>query len=73
MGRLWKQLADPRRFYEEVRSESWKPPIVFFLWITLVISIATPIVNYFGVESTDLSSSYQAQILAYNILKKTLA
>jgi hypothetical protein len=72
MRRLWKQLADPRGFFEEVRNEGWKPSFVFFLWITLVISITTPIVNYFGVESTDLSSSYQAQILAYNILKKHL-
>jgi len=29
----------------------------------------TPIVNYFGIASTDISSSYQAQIAAYNIVK----
>jgi hypothetical protein len=69
---LWKQLADPHGFFEEVRNEGWKPSFVFFLWITLIISIATPFSNYFGVESTDLSSSYQAQILAYNILKSNL-
>jgi len=72
MRKLLKQLADPPSFFEEVRSEGWRPSLVFFLWVTLIISIATPIVNYFGVESTDLSSSYQAQILAYNILKKHL-
>ncbi|MEM2940370.1 MAG: YIP1 family protein [Thermoproteota archaeon] len=70
--KLIKQLADPTGFFEEARSEGWKPPFVFFLWVTLVISIVTPIVNYLGVESTDLSSSYQAQILAYNILKSNL-
>jgi hypothetical protein len=49
-----------------------KTSLVFFLWVTLIISIVTPIVNYFGVESMDLSSSYQAQILAYLFLKSSL-
>ena len=44
----------------------------FFLWVTLLISVATPIVNYFGIESTDFSSSYQAQIAAYNLVKNNL-
>ena len=44
----------------------------FFLLITIVISIVTPIVNYLGIRSTDFSSSYQAQILAYNLLENTL-
>ncbi|MEM2929591.1 MAG: YIP1 family protein [Thermoproteota archaeon] len=70
--KLSNQLADPRGFFEEVRGECWRPSLVFFLWVTLVISIATPLVNYLGVESTDLSSSYQAQILAYNVLKNGL-
>jgi hypothetical protein len=30
--------------------------------------MVTPIVNYFGVKSTDLSSSFQAQIVVYNLL-----
>ncbi len=48
------------------------PAFVFFLWVTLFISIATPIVNYAGVASTDLSSSYQAQIAAYRLVKNNL-
>jgi hypothetical protein len=36
--------------------------------ITMLLSIATPIVNYYGIESTDLSSAYQAQILSYRLL-----
>lgn len=72
LGRLLNLLADPRGFFEGVWGEGWRPSFVFFLWVTLAISIVTPLVNYFGVESTDLSSSYQAQILAYNVLKNGL-
>jgi len=67
--KLAKQLANPTEFFNNVRAENWKHAFVFFLWITLFISVVTPIVNYFGVESTDLSSSYQAQILAYSFVK----
>jgi hypothetical protein len=38
----------------------------------LLISVVTPIINYLGVESTDFSSSYQAQILAYNLVRNSL-
>jgi len=69
---LAKQLANPRDFFNSLRNEGWKPAFVFFLWVTLLISLVTPILNYFGMESTDLSSSYQAQILAYNLMKKSL-
>ena len=69
---LAKQLANPSEFFNSVRTEDWKPAVVFFLWITLFISVVTPIVNYFGIESTDLSSSYQAQIVAYNLVKNNL-
>ncbi|MEM2088246.1 MAG: YIP1 family protein [Thermoproteota archaeon] len=70
--KLVKQISDPTGFFEETRSEGWKPSFIFFIWVTLTISIVTPIVNYLGVESTDLSSSYQAQILAYKVLKSSL-
>lgn len=69
---LAKQLANPREFFNSVRTEGWKPAFVFFLWVTLFISVVTPIINYFGVKSIDLSSSYQAQILAYNLVKNNL-
>lgn len=55
-----------------MQGENWKPAFGFFLWVTLFISVITPIVNYFGIESTDLSSSYQAQIAAYNLVKNSL-
>lgn len=69
MEKLARQLDNPSEFFNDVRTEDWKPAFVFFLWVTLFISIVTSIVNYFGVESTDLSSSYQAQVAAYNFVK----
>ncbi|MBS7656498.1 hypothetical protein KEJ33_01045 [Candidatus Bathyarchaeota archaeon] len=45
---------------------------VLFICITLVVSVVTPVVNFLGIESTDLSSSYQAQIMAYNFVKGSL-
>jgi len=69
--KLAKQLVNPMEFFNSVRAENWKHAFVFFLWVTLFISVVTPIVNYFGVESTDWSSSYQAQILAYNFTKNS--
>jgi hypothetical protein len=72
VGQLAKQLANPSEFFNGVRTEGWKPAFVFFLSVTLFISIITPIINYFGIESTDFSSSYQAQILAYNVVKNNL-
>jgi len=38
----------------------------------LLISLVTPVLNLVGMESTDLSSSYQAQIIAYNLVKRNL-
>ncbi|MDH5770775.1 MAG: YIP1 family protein [Candidatus Bathyarchaeota archaeon] len=72
MEKLAKQLANPGEFFNSVRPEDWKPAFAFFLWVTLLISLVTPILNYLGMESTDFSSSYQAQILAYNLVKKSL-
>jgi hypothetical protein len=70
--KLARQLANPRGFFNGVRNENWKPAFVFFLWVTFFIAIVTPIANYFGIESTDFSSSYQAQIAAYNLVKHNL-
>ena len=72
MEKLAKQLANPSEFFNSARAEDWKPAFAFFLWVTLFVSIVTSILNYFGMESTDISSSYQAQILAYNLVKRSL-
>jgi len=69
---LVNQLNDPIGFYEGVRGEGWRPALVFFTCVTLLISIITPTLNYLGVASTDLSSSYQSQILAYRFVKDNL-
>jgi len=69
---LTKQLSNPSEFFNGVKTEGWKPAFAFFLWVTLCISVATPFVNYLGIASTDFSSSYQAQILAYNFVKNNL-
>jgi len=72
LSTLLKQLTNPTEFFECTRNEDWKPSFVFFLWITLFVSIATSLVNFFGVESTDFSAAYQSQIAAYNIVKSNL-
>ena len=69
LRQLQKLLTDPIAFFKNVKAESWKPAFIFFLWVTLIISVVTPIVNFFGIESTDISSSYQAQIIAFRIVK----
>jgi len=70
--RILGLLGNPTGFFEEVRREGWKPAFRFYLEVTSFLSIVTPIVNYFGIESTDFSSSYQSQILAFRLLKNTL-
>jgi hypothetical protein len=70
--KLARQLANPREFFDEVRTEDWRPAFAFFLWVTLFISVITPIVNYLGIESTDLSSSFQAQVMAFSFVKSNL-
>ena len=72
LKQLKRVLTNPSGFFNDVRAEAWKPAFIFFLWVTLIISVVTPIVNYFGIESTDVSSSYQAQIAAYNLVKNNL-
>jgi len=69
---LAKQLSNPSEFFNSVRAEGWKPAFVFFLWVTLFISVVTPIVNYFGIATTDFSASYQSQVLAYSFVKNNL-
>ena len=72
LSTLFRQLANPTEFFNNARSEDWKPSFLFFLWITLFVSIATSLVNFLGVESTDFSAAYQSQIAACNIVKNNL-
>jgi hypothetical protein len=70
--KLKRMMISPVEFFNDVRNEGWKPSFVFFLCVMLIISIITPILNFFGMESNDLSSSCQAQIAAYNIVTNQL-
>jgi hypothetical protein len=71
--KLFDCLKDPTSFFDDARSENWRPAFGFFLMITVALSVATPIVNYLGIDSTDLSSAYQAQILAFRLSTPMLA
>jgi len=70
--RLPDLLRNPDGFFESVRGEDWRPAFKFFLEITLILSVVTPVMNYLGIESTDFSSAFQAQILAFRFLSDTL-
>lgn len=72
MRRLWSLLRDPVGFLESARNENWTPAFVFFVEVTALVSIMTPIMNYVGFESTDFSSAYQAQIMAFRLVEKYL-
>lgn len=70
--KLKKMMISPIEYFNEIRNEDWKPSFIFFIWVMLIISTITPILNYFGIESNDFSSSCQAQIAAYNFMKNQL-
>jgi len=69
---LVQQLLDPSEFFQGRRDEDWRPSFVFFVWVTLFLSVATSVVNFLGIESTDFSAAYQSQIAAYSIVKNLL-
>lgn len=72
LKRLKKQLDDPTGFFNGLQDEGYKPAFLFFAQVTLLVSVITPVVNFLGVESTDFSASYQAQIAAYSLIKSNL-
>jgi len=63
---LW-MLKEPEEFFEGIRGEGYREPFVFLLQVSVVIALFTPIVNYLGWPSTDRTSTYQAQIIAWRI------
>ncbi len=60
-------ITDPEGFFRKVRLHSWKKPFYFFLQTTIFLSIGTVALNLYGYGSTDLSSAYQSQIIAYRV------
>jgi hypothetical protein len=68
---LW-MLKEPQEFFEGIREEGYREPFIFLLQVSAVIAFFTPIVNYLGWESTDRTSTYQAQILGWQITNEQL-
>jgi hypothetical protein len=70
--KLWWMLRDPQTFFEQVRGEGCRSALFFLLQVSTVIAAFTPIVNYLGWPSTDRSSTYQAQIIAWRLTEQQL-
>jgi len=68
---LW-MLKEPKGCFEGIMEEGYRHPFIFLLQVSAVISFFTPIVNYLGWESTDRTSTYQAQILGWQITSEQL-
>jgi len=70
--KLWWMARDPQGFFEQAREEGYREALWFLLQVSAVIAVFTPIVNYLGWPSTDRSSTYQAQILAWRFTEEHL-
>jgi hypothetical protein len=67
LKKLFWMLREPAEFFDSIRGEGFREPFSFLLFVGAVIAIFTPIVNYLGWPSTDSTSAFQAQILAWRI------
>jgi hypothetical protein len=63
-------LKQPDKFFEEVREEGFRRPFIFFLQVSAILALFTPIVNYLGWPSNDWSAAFQAQIMAWQITEE---
>ena len=70
--KLLLMLKEPEEFFEVIREEGYREPFIFLLQVSVVIAFFTPIVNYLGWPSTDRTSTYQAQIVAWQITSEQL-
>jgi hypothetical protein len=70
--KLIRLLKQPDEFYEDIREESARQPLIFFLQVSAIIAVFTPIVNYLGWPSADDSAAYQAQIMAWQVTEEQL-
>ncbi len=71
-GKLFWMLKEPEVFFDSVRREGYREPFIFLIQVSAVTAFFTPIVNYLGWPSTDLTSTYQAQIIAWRIISEQL-
>ena len=70
--KLLLMLKEPEEFFEGIKKEGYREPFIFLLQVSAVIAFFTPIVNYLGWPSTDRTSTYQAQIVAWQITSEQL-
>lgn len=70
--KLLSLILQPEMFYEEIRQENGWRPLVFLIQVSAIMAVFTPVVNYLGWPSTDLSASFQAQIMAWQITETYL-
>ena len=70
--KISRLFLEPNGFYEAVHEEGFREPLEFLLLVSAVIAVFTPIVNLLGLPSTDTSSAFKAQILAWNLTQTYL-
>jgi len=61
-------LTEPVSFFRNVNEEMYLPAFIFFIKLSLLISLLTTVANYLGIPSNDFSSAYQAQIVTYQLM-----
>lgn len=70
--KIFRMLKDPQGFFSDLDGESFRETFSFLLSVSAFIAPFTALVNFLGWPSTDLSSSLQAQILAWRITEQYL-
>ncbi|MGC9350129.1 MAG: YIP1 family protein [Anaerolineae bacterium] len=72
LRKLFWMLREPDAFFDALRGEGYREPFWFLFQVSAVIAFFTPIMNYLGFESTDRTSTYQAQIIAWRVTREQL-
>ena len=70
--KLYNMLKEPENFFNGVREEGYRESLIFLVQVSAVIAFFTPIMNYLGWSSTDSTSTFQAQIIAWRITSEQL-
>ncbi len=71
-GKLLSMLQQPDSFFDAARDEGYRQPLAFLVQVSTIIALFTPIANYLGWESSDRTSTYQAQIIAWRLTSERL-
>lgn len=70
--KLYNMLKEPENFFNGVREEGYRESLIFLVQVSAVIAFFTPFMNYLGWSSTDSTSTFQAQIIAWRITSEQL-